>query len=565
MQNFIKTIVSALQAWTKKELAKMKPVQADWSQNDPNADSYIKNRTHWVEDTRNTFYVEEITVGNFAADYYNGIYKAGLWDSPLNIKEQLEIGKQYTVMWDGVEYLAEFCETDGGRYFGHDYYISSWETDLPFGIWVTLDNTIDVVTANSNESSHTFAIYEGSYEIHRLDPKYLDLPTNLATIDDVIHKMDKNNPSGIGSFSMNRIPESYVGENSVAIGKDVISSGKGSVAIGSGAVATHQNQIVQGRYNIFNIAFISERSANPSYDIPYNHAYLVSEEYSFSELSGLYSLINPKIVQIGSTGLKGYYLMKLEDSNEGSSEIMYELTGPYTTSTYEREVYTYTVKKIEDKNAYVVGNGASDTERSNAHTLDWDGNAWYQGDVYVGGTSQDDEAAKKLVTDEFVENLVQDFIEAPKNYITLKDEKNQYDYIIKMSNGNLISMCKCAKIEVVEMPTKTEYIDGEPFDPTGMIVTAICQDGSRREISGCTYDSIVTSNNGSIFEINYTEYNTVYTTIITLTVIDTTAALSDFGYITNADGTYTLTEWKGTANGVVSTECIIPNNAKIKL
>jgi hypothetical protein len=37
-----------------------------------------------------------------------------------------------------------------------------------------------------------------------------------------------------------------------------------------------------------------------------------------------------------------------------------------------------------------MGNGTSDTARSNAHTLDWDGNAWYQGDVYVGGTSQDD-------------------------------------------------------------------------------------------------------------------------------------------------------------------------------
>ena len=54
---------------------------------------------------------------------------------------------------------------------------------------------------------------------------------------------------------------------------------------------------------------------------------------------------------------------------------------------------------IEDTNnryAHIVGNGEDGKNRSNAHTLDWDGNAWFAGDVYVGGTSQDDENAIKL-------------------------------------------------------------------------------------------------------------------------------------------------------------------------
>lgn len=38
------------------------------------------------------------------------------------------------------------------------------------------------------------------------------------------------------------------------------------------------------------------------------------------------------------------------------------------------------------KYVHIVGNGQSGKSRSNAHTLDWDGNAWFQGDVYVGGT-----------------------------------------------------------------------------------------------------------------------------------------------------------------------------------
>ena len=36
------------------------------------------------------------------------------------------------------------------------------------------------------------------------------------------------------------------------------------------------------------------------------------------------------------------------------------------------------------KYAHIVGNGTSNSDRSNAHTLDWDGNAWFLGDVSVG-------------------------------------------------------------------------------------------------------------------------------------------------------------------------------------
>lgn len=49
------------------------------------------------------------------------------------------------------------------------------------------------------------------------------------------------------------------------------------------------------------------------------------------------------------------------------------------------------------KYAHMVGNGTSQTP-SNAHTLDWAGNAWFAGKVYTGGTSQDDPNATTLVT-----------------------------------------------------------------------------------------------------------------------------------------------------------------------
>lgn len=72
-----------------------------------------------------------------------------------------------------------------------------------------------------------------------------------------------------------------------------------------------------------------------------------------------------------------------------------ELDGNY----YSANVDSYKIKLSSEQlstYAFSVGNGTAES-RSNAHTLDWDGTAWYQSDVYVGGSGQDDAAAKRLV------------------------------------------------------------------------------------------------------------------------------------------------------------------------
>lgn len=42
---------------------------------------------------------------------------------------------------------------------------------------------------------------------------------------------------------------------------------------------------------------------------------------------------------------------------------------------------------IDTTSAHIVGNGSDNYNRSNAHTIDWQGNAWFAGDVYTGSTS----------------------------------------------------------------------------------------------------------------------------------------------------------------------------------
>lgn len=61
---------------------------------------------------------------------------------------------------------------------------------------------------------------------------------------------------------------------------------------------------------------------------------------------------------------------------------------------------------IRGKYAHIVGNGTSNNARSNAHTLDWQGNGWFAGSVFTGGSGQDDATAKKLATEGYVDEVV---------------------------------------------------------------------------------------------------------------------------------------------------------------
>lgn len=62
------------------------------------------------------------------------------------------------------------------------------------------------------------------------------------------------------------------------------------------------------------------------------------------------------------------------------------------------------IEDTENKYAHIIGNGegTNQSTRSNAHTVAWDGTGWFAGNVKVGGTSQDDENAKQLATQEYV-------------------------------------------------------------------------------------------------------------------------------------------------------------------
>lgn len=78
-------------------------------------------------------------------------------------------------------------------------------------------------------------------------------------------------------------------------------------------------------------------------------------------------------------------------------------------------------------------------------------------------------------------------------------------------------------------------------------------------VNGTTIENVVY--NGQ--DLDKLVYNDVV--VFEKSGFDAERVLIDFDYIRNSDGTYTITDWKGTYQGQESTECIVPNKKEIRL
>lgn len=71
--------------------------------------------------------------------------------------------------------------------------------------------------------------------------------------------------------------------------------------------------------------------------------------------------------------------------------------GTYACSACQHVQGMYNVLDNANQFAHIVGNGESESTRSNAHTLDWNGLGWFAGGLKVGGAGQDDENAVDIL------------------------------------------------------------------------------------------------------------------------------------------------------------------------
>lgn len=122
---------------------------------------------------------------------------------------------------------------------------------------------------------------------------------------------------------------------------------------------------------------------------------------------------------------------------------------------------------IEDANniyAHIVGNGtntASGTTRSNAHTLDWFGNAWFAGNIHLGSNND-----KVAILSDIPTNISAFTNDA--NYIVKVDGKdlstNDYTNEEKQQLANLVASSQAGQSDWNESnESLASYIKNKPF------------------------------------------------------------------------------------------------------
>lgn len=220
-----------------------------------------------------------------------------------------------------------------------------------------------------------------------------------------------------------------IGNYSHAEGTSTEASGDGSHAEGSATVSSSTATHAEGYNTIANTPFLHVQG---SYNIPEENPtlfgwgiwntignktydgetviYIYDERPSLNKTTGIITAGEAREGTIKELKAENYF--SFENQSNSVIEGVYctrEFIGTETNSETGITSYTWhlVMYKASPRNfdlckyLHIVGNGDRD-KRSNAHTLEANGTAWYAGDVYVGSTSgtNKDEGSKKLATEE---------------------------------------------------------------------------------------------------------------------------------------------------------------------
>ena len=175
------------------------------------------------------------------------------------------------------------------------------------------------------------------------------------------------------------------------MGNNPTASGHFSVALGEYTTASGDSSFAEGSYTTASGVASHAEGDHTTASADASHA-----EGNNTEASafGAHSEGNSTVASGKTAHAEGYI-------TEATGEYSHS-EGYYTkaSSDYQHVQGSYNIEDENGKYLHIVGNG-TDTNGSiipsNAHTIDWDGNGWFQGDVYVGGESQDDYNVSKLM------------------------------------------------------------------------------------------------------------------------------------------------------------------------
>lgn len=293
-------------------------------------------------------------------------------------------------------------------------------------------------------------------------------------------KADKNNTTITGSLSLYRKANTTIGTASTAIGANgtasgiystafgntTIASGTSSFAIGTNTEANGVNSVAEGNYAIADgraaHAAGEYTRANGRANFVHGRANVLNTTSIFPEWAA-------------ETEYTQYDRVKVTAESNGETTVtLYMCTSSHTsTSTFDSSKW----ENVTDYKDYVdiIGNGRNGTDRSNAYALDWNGNGYFKGNVYVG--CDDDSTGGSILPRDVqingssvVQNGVANVPIASTN--SLGAVKISSDYGIKInSSSGIIQICYASPniikspigVQNEYRPVTAGYVDSAAF------------------------------------------------------------------------------------------------------
>jgi hypothetical protein len=334
---------------------------------DDNRIGYIKSET--VGETIDT----STMINSFNNNSY--IYES-------NNVTYLEMGKEYHVIVNGVRYRALCINNMPGNDQIYETIIVTGD-----GFSISIMNKMGYNTKYYTDNTKCAYEIKLSDELLAAPPTIQILKMDIEYIPTYLMPKDLEI---LNSISVNRIGD--IGTGSAAIGYKNTASNDFTFAIGIQTTASAPGAHAEGGLTV----------ANASYSHAEGNSTTASGENSHAE---------------GYGSLASGYASHAEGSTTTASGVNSHAEGDYTTasgasshaegygskasSQFQHVQGKYNIEDKERKYSHIVGNGAGDAKRSNAHTLDWKGNGWYAGKLTQEGTPTDDKdlATKKYVDD----------------------------------------------------------------------------------------------------------------------------------------------------------------------
>lgn len=340
---------------------------------DDNRIGYIKSET--VGETIDT----STMINSFNNNSY--IYES-------NNVTYLEMGKEYHVIVNGVRYRALCINNMPGNDQIYETIIVTGD-----GFSISIMNKMGYNTKYYTDNTKCAYEIKLSDELLAAPPTIQILKMDIEYIPTYLMPKDLEI---LNSISVNRIGD--IGTGSAAIGYKNTASNDFTFAMGIQTTASAPGAHAEGGLTVANAS--------------YSHA-----EGFKSASTGEYSHVEGIVCESSGQGshAEGYYTVA--SGQRSHSE------GCFTeaASQYQHVQGKYNVVDSNGVYAHIVGNGTGKNNRHNAHTLDWQGNAWYSGKLSQEGTPiEDKDLATKKYVDDKVTSLPQlSFNEAGELVVTI--------------------------------------------------------------------------------------------------------------------------------------------------